>query len=64
MNNLNPTIVFGLLLFVGSAAAVSNSQGHQRNDHSPKQDLFEYAQVVDGRHLPLSLQALPYRNAI
>ena len=47
MKQFNAMIALSLLVFAGSAAAGSNNQGHKGHDYSPRQDLFEYARVVD-----------------
>ena len=49
MNKIYTLITVSLLVFTASASAGSKSQGHKSRDHSPRQDLYEYARVVDVR---------------
>ncbi len=49
MNKIYPMIAAGLLVFAASANAGGKSQGQKSRDYSPRQDLYEYARVVDVR---------------
>lgn len=49
MKTLKAGFAIALLVVAGAAAAASNNQGHKARDYSPRQDLFEYAKVIDVR---------------
>jgi uncharacterized protein YcfJ len=49
MNKTYTLIAVSLLVFAASADAGSKNKSHKSQGHSPRQDLYEYAHVVDSR---------------
>ncbi|MCP4979189.1 MAG: glycine zipper 2TM domain-containing protein [Gammaproteobacteria bacterium] len=47
MKALTSTIAVAVLVFASSAGAGNNNHTHKKYDHEPRQDLFEYAKVLE-----------------
>ncbi len=47
MKTLKSTLAIAVLVFSGAVSAGNNSHGHNKHDRGPRQDLFEYARVVE-----------------
>ena len=56
MKTLQTTIAIAILVLAGSASAGHKNQGHKQYGDSPRQDLFEYAKVVDVRPIYREVQ--------
>ncbi len=56
MKTLQTTIAVAILVFAGSAGAEHKNHGQKQYRDSPRQDLFEYAKVVDVRPIYREVQ--------
>ena len=56
MKTLQTTIAVMILIFAGSASAGHKNHGQKQYHDSPRQDLFEYAKVVDVRPIYREVQ--------
>jgi uncharacterized protein YcfJ len=50
-NKISTTLTIALLVFSGVASAAGNQQKHKKSGYKPRQDLYEYATVLDARPL-------------
>jgi len=56
MKTLKTTLAVAILVFAGSAGAGHKNHGQKQYRDSPRQDLFEYAKVVDVRPIYREVQ--------
>ncbi|MDH3631322.1 MAG: glycine zipper 2TM domain-containing protein [Gammaproteobacteria bacterium] len=56
MKTLKTTVAVAILVFAGSVSAGHKNHGQEQYGDSPRQDLFEYAKVVDVRPIYREVQ--------
>jgi uncharacterized protein YcfJ len=49
MNKLKYVVAVASLVFAGSVFAGNGIHGHNKHDYGPRQDLYEYAKVIDSQ---------------
>ena len=49
MNKMRYVVAVASLVFVGAVAAGNSNHGHNKHDYGPRQDLYEYAKVIESR---------------
>jgi hypothetical protein len=66
MNKLKYVVAVASLVFAGSIFAGNGNHGHNKHDYGPRQDLYEYAKVIDSQPIyrEVEVSRLVTRNIV